>query len=106
MKPYYLIFIFLLFGINSFSQYERKYIRSGNKNFNKKEYNNSEVEYQKALLEDSISLAANFNLSNSYYKQNKLDLAEQKLNETVNLTENKVIVFSVFNTWQNPKKKP
>ncbi len=78
-----------MFGINSFSQYERKYIRSGNKNYQKQAYNNSEVEYEKALLEDSISVAANYNLSNSYFKQNKYDLAEQKLNESIEFTNDK-----------------
>ena len=90
MKKIVVILIFIMFWINSFSQYERKYIRSGNKNYVKQEYNNSEVEYQKALLEDSISLAANYNLSNSYYKQNKYELAEQKLIQSLDLAnENK-----------------
>ena len=67
-----IITVFLFFiSLSLYSQKERKYIREGNKDYAKSAYNNSEIEYQKALSVDSASFAANFNLADAYYKQNK-----------------------------------
>ncbi len=79
MKRILLITIFLLAISISFSQKERKYIRSGNRNYHKKDYGNSEVDYQKAASIDTASFAANFNLADAYYEQKKYDDAEKKL---------------------------
>ncbi len=81
MKSILLTVIFLVSVSFSFSQKERKYIRSGNKNYENNDYNNAEVDYQKAKSIDTSSFAANFNLADTYYKQKKYDESEKQLLE-------------------------
>lgn len=97
--------ILIFTSIVTFSQQERKYIRSGNKSYIKKDYNNAEVEYQKAIAEDSTSFAANYNLANSYYKQNKYDLAENKYKQLSEGSENKKQKAKVFHNLGNSQMK-
>jgi len=47
---------------------EMRQVRSGNRAFEKDELQKAEVDYKKALLQDSTSIAANFNLGNLYYR--------------------------------------
>jgi len=47
---------------------EMRQVRKGNRAFDKEELQKAEVEYKKALLQDSTSIAANFNLGNLYYR--------------------------------------
>ena len=89
MKKYILISIIILSVTFSFSQQERKFIREGNKNYEKKAYNNSEIEYEKAMLSDSLSFPANFNLADAYYKQKKYESAEKQFISAADLAEDK-----------------
>ena len=52
---------------------ERKLIRSGNKAYEKGNYEQSEVEYRRALEKYTASYEARFNLGNSLYKQERYD---------------------------------
>ena len=47
---------------------DRKDVRSGNRKFAKEEYREAAVDYQKALLRDSTSFAATYNLANALYR--------------------------------------
>lgn len=101
-----LIIIMLIFAnLISFSQQERKYIRSGNKSYLRKEYSNAELEYQKAIAEDTSSFAANYNLANSYYKQKKYDLAENKYKLLAENQEDKLSKSKVFHNLGNSQMK-
>jgi tetratricopeptide (TPR) repeat protein len=81
MKNFKYIFILglALISINSFAQKERKYIRQGNKEFEKADYDNSEVSYRKAVdLEEKKTHEPEFNVGDALYKQEKYeDAAEQ-----------------------------
>ncbi len=57
------------------AQKERKFIRKGNGLFNDKNFENSEVEYRKALNKDVASFEAAFNLGDALYKQKKYEEA-------------------------------
>ena len=57
------------------AQKERKFIRKGNGLFEDKNFENSEVEYRKALNKDVASFEAAFNLGDALYKQKKYDEA-------------------------------
>jgi Ca-activated chloride channel family protein len=61
-----------------FAQGERKYIRQGNKEYNDKAYEDSEIQYRKALEKDLSSYEANFNLGDALYKQEKYEDASRK----------------------------
>lgn len=43
-------------------------MRKGNRDFKKENYREAEIDYRKALVKDSLSLAANYNLANTLYK--------------------------------------
>jgi tetratricopeptide (TPR) repeat protein len=61
-----------------FAQGERKYIRQGNKEYEDKAYDESEIQYRKALEKDISSYEGNFNLGDALYKQEKFEDASKK----------------------------
>jgi Ca-activated chloride channel family protein len=60
---------------NSAAQTVRSHISEGNQVYGKSKYTDAEVEYKKALEKNSKSKEAQFNLGNSYYKQQRFDEA-------------------------------
>lgn len=105
MKRVILIFLILTVAFPLFSQKERKYIRSGNKNYQSKDFNNSEVDYQKALAIDTTSFAANYNLADAFYKQKKYDEAEKKFSEMTNRQSGKEKLSDVYYNLGNSQLK-
>ncbi len=105
MKRVVLIFLILTVAFPLFSQKERKYIRSGNKNYQNKDYNNSEVDYQKALAIDTNSFAANFNLADACYKQKKYDEAEKQFSGMTNRHIDKEKLSDVYYNLGNSQLK-
>ena len=78
MKIRISLFIIALLSLACFeanAQKERKFIRKGNGLFENKNFENSEVEYRKALDKDVASFEAAFNLGDALYKQKKYDEA-------------------------------
>ena len=105
MKHLIFTFLFLSVTLIVSSQQERKYIREGNKNYAEKAYNNSEIEYEKAILSDSASFAANFNLADACYKQNKFTLAEKQFLSATDLTSDKDDLSNTFFNLGNSQLK-
>jgi tetratricopeptide (TPR) repeat protein len=60
---------------NLVAQTVRSHVSKGNRAFEKGNYADSEVEYKKALEKNSKSKEAQYNLGNSYYKQQRYDEA-------------------------------
>ncbi len=61
----------LLLGVsvvNSYAQTDKKEVRKGNRLFKDENYKEAEVEYRKALIKDSMSVAGNYNLANTLIK--------------------------------------
>lgn len=56
---------------------ERKSIRAGNRDYEKADYPQSEVDYRRALEKNPDSYEAQFNLGNAFYKQERYDEAVQ-----------------------------
>ena len=52
----------------AFAQNERREVRRGNRLFSKDKFQESEISYKKALVADSLSAAASYNLGNTYYR--------------------------------------
>lgn len=70
MKLRYLLVVFTLLACLDLSaQVDRREVRSGNRSFKKEAWREAEVEYRKAQLKDSLSLAAGYNLANTLYRQ-------------------------------------
>ena len=60
--------LLLTAAVSAYGQTDRKEVRRGNREFKKESFQEAEIDYKKALLKDSLSNAANFNLGNTYYK--------------------------------------
>lgn len=72
------ILIIVLFSITPLlAQKERWQVRSGNKEFDKANYQKAELEYRRALEKDSTSVTAKYNLANTMYRQKNVQGAEQ-----------------------------
>ncbi len=69
------MFFLVIFSINAESQTVRSHISEGNRVYEKGRYTDAEVEYKKALEKNPKSKEAQFNLGNSYYKQQRFDEA-------------------------------
>ncbi len=69
--------IMLLSVLSANAQVDKKEVRRGNKVFDKENYKEAEVEYRKALIKDSSSVAANYNLANTLYRMNDAVNAEK-----------------------------
>lgn len=72
MKRYgfVLMLAFVLSGFCASAQVDRHDVRKGNRDYRKGNYKEAEIDYRKALVKDSLSVAANYNLANALYRQN------------------------------------
>ena len=64
------------------AQVDRKDVRRGNRDFKKESWREAEIDYRKALVKDSLSVAANYNLANTLYREGDFEQA-RKVMETV-----------------------
>lgn len=87
------------------AQAERKYIRSGNLNYEKNDFAKAETDYSKALIKDSTSFEAAFNMADSYFKQKKYEQAENMFNTLITKTDDKNRLADVFYNLGNSKLK-
>ncbi|MDK2979199.1 MAG: Ca-activated chloride channel [Bacteroidales bacterium] len=79
-----LLIILALLAVNTFAQQERKYIRKGNKEFEKGNFDDSEVFYRKAIDKKDDSYNASFNIGDALYKQEKYDDAINQFSDLTN----------------------
>lgn len=69
------ILTFLLSAGAAFAQPDRSEVRKGNRDFRKGDMKEAEIDYRKALVKDSSSVAANYNLANTLYKMGDMEQA-------------------------------
>ncbi|MGD1043824.1 MAG: VWA domain-containing protein [Bacteroidota bacterium] len=69
------VFLIAILSAGATAQTVRSHINEGNRVYNKSKYTDAEVEYKKALEKNPKSKEAQFNLGNSYYKQQRFDEA-------------------------------
>ena len=74
-----LAFALLLASIPAAAQADRREVRSGNRQFRKENFTRAEIDYRKALVKDSSSFAASYDLANSLYRQNNFEEAGKTL---------------------------
>lgn len=73
------LFILTMFALitlgagNAYAQVDKKDVRSGNRDFRKENYKEADIDYRKALVKDSTSLAANYNLASTLYRMGEQD---------------------------------
>ena len=69
----------LLVSIDAAGQVDKKDVRRGNRDFRKDNFREAEIDYRKALVKDSMSVAANYNLANTLYREGDYAQAQQAL---------------------------
>lgn len=80
LKHISLVFAMVLTcSLSAFAQVDRKDVRAGNRKFGKGEWKEADISYRKALVKDSLSVAANYNLANTLYRQQSFDEAGKML---------------------------
>lgn len=80
LKHVSLVFMAVLAcSLSAFAQVDRKDVRAGNRKFGKGEWKEADISYRKALVKDSLSVAANYNLANTLYRQQSFDEAGKML---------------------------
>ncbi len=69
----------LLLAMQASAQVDKKDVRRGNRDFKKENYREADIDYRKALVKDSLSMAANYNLANTLYREGDYAQAQQSL---------------------------
>lgn len=90
MKRLMILILALASAVTVSAQTDRKEVRAGNKAFRKGDFRKSEIDYRKAVLKDSLSVAAQYNLASSLYRQDDYEGAQKALSsiaETVSAVE-------------------
>ena len=64
------------------AQTDRREVRKGNREFRKEAFREAEIDYRKALVKDSLSLAGQYNLASTLYREQDYENAAKAL-ETV-----------------------
>ena len=65
-----------------YGQVDKRDVRKGNREFRKENWKEADIDYRKALVKDSLSMAANYNLASTLYREGDVEQA-QKVMETV-----------------------
>lgn len=80
MKRFFsIVLCVLLSGATLFAQEDKKDVRRGNKDYRKSNFKEAEIDYRKALLKDSTSFAATYDLANALYSQKDYEGAANTL---------------------------
>lgn len=80
IRAYLLVIWTLLLVCTSLdAQVDRREVRSGNRQFRKENWQKAEIDYRRALVKDSMSFAARYNLASALYRQDNFDEAGKQL---------------------------
>ena len=85
-KMFAVVLLLMVSAVSSYAQTDKKEVRKGNRLYKDGNYKEAEVEYRKALIKDSLSLAGNYNLANVMMQQEDAANAEliyAKLGDTI-----------------------
>ena len=69
----------LVAGTQAWGQVDKRDVRRGNRDFKKENFREADIDYRKALVKDSLSVAANYNLANNLYRQKDVEQAKATL---------------------------
>lgn len=86
----FILIILLIISIVLNAQTDKKYIRKGNREYEKGKYSDSEISFRKAIDNNKQSPDAVFNVGDALYKQNKFEEAGKQFIENTNQNDDKV----------------
>ena len=64
-----LVIFLILCSLPAFAQADKHDVRAGNRKFGRGHFKESEIDYRKAVLRDSTSVTANYDLASALYRQ-------------------------------------
>ena len=79
MKRVLTILLAFTLSASLWAQVDRSEVRAGNRKFRKDDYKNAEIDYRKALVKDSLSVAGCYNLASTLYRMQDWDGAQKAL---------------------------
>jgi len=85
----FLMFFLLWFSGSLFAQADRKFIRQGNREYEKEKYSESEISYRRAIDKNKSSGDAVFNSGDALYRQKKFEDAGKQFIESHRMNEDK-----------------
>ena len=85
-----LLNLLLILSATLNAQTDKKYIRKGNREYEKNKFSDSEISYRKAIDKNKQSPDAVFNVGDALYKQNKFEEAGKQFIENANQNDNKL----------------
>ena len=71
----------LVAGVTASARTDKREVRRGNRDYKKENYKEAEIEYRKAIIKDSLSVAANYNLAADLYRQDNGKAAQEVLDK-------------------------
>ena len=83
----FLTALLLIYTLPGYSQGEKKFIRQGNREYEKDKYSESEISYRRANDKNSELPDAVFNTGDALYRQNKFEDAGKEFAETHEMSE-------------------
>ena len=66
-------------AVSASAQVDKRDVRRGNRDYKKTNYREAEIDYRKAIIKDSLSMAANYNLAADLYRQQNPQEAQKVL---------------------------
>ena len=81
MRTLIIFILMLVAGVTASAQTDKREVRRGNRDYKKENYKEAEIEYRKAIIKDSLSVAANYNLAADLYRQDNGKAAQEVLDK-------------------------
>ena len=85
-----LLFVLIVISADLVAQTDKKYVRKGNREYDKSKYSDSEISYRKAIDQNKQYPDAVFNVGDALYKQNKFEEAGKQFAESTDQNVDKV----------------
>lgn len=101
MKSFrYILVVSMLLSValTASAQVDRHDVRAGNRKFRKDNWKEADISYRKALVKDSTSVAANYNLANTLYRQENYEEAEKLMKK---IGDNASVSVNAADYWYN-----
>jgi Ca-activated chloride channel family protein len=89
LTAWMIFFLLLTLSLQVSAQADRKYVRQGNKEFEKEKFAESEISYRRAIDKNKSASDAVFNAGDALYKQKKYEDAGKQFVENHNMNEDK-----------------
>ena len=69
MRNYIVAGLLLLLSLSAWAQADRREVRAGNRKFRREAFREAEIDYRKAVLKDTNSVAAQYDLASALYRE-------------------------------------